>query len=129
MTDIEIERLLARLPVRTPEPARERELLALLNAPPALVRAWWTRGIPLWQAAAACIAVFAASLIWLRELPRPPATPAVVKVEPVVVRIEQPLFANAAAAPERIDPSRWGSFNVAADPRVGRSQEHRPNDD
>jgi hypothetical protein len=106
MTDLELERMLGRLPVRAPDAERERELLTLLRKPPAGATTWWNRRIPLWQAAAACIAVFAASMTWLREPPRQPPLPA----EPVVVRIDQPLFANAAPIGERIDVSRWASL-------------------
>ena len=108
MTDLELERILAGLPVAAPDPARERQLLAQLRTPPDEAASWWTRRIPLWQAAAACVAVLTVSLAWLRELPRPAAPDLVAK--PVVVRIDQPLFANAASSPERIDPSRWGSL-------------------
>jgi hypothetical protein len=106
MTDLELERLLGSLPVRAPDADRERELLARLSESRAVATAWWTRRIPLWQAAAACVAVFAASVVWLREPSRQRPTPA----EPVIVRIDQALFANAVSAGERIDVSRWGSL-------------------
>lgn len=108
MTDLELERALGRLPVQAPDPLRERELLALLRSP-ASEASWWTRRIPLWQAAAACVAVFAINVAWLHE-PRPQRPTA---VEPVVVRIDQALFVQADAAGERIDPSRWGSLPSA----------------
>jgi hypothetical protein len=112
MTDAELEQMLASLPIRAPDARREQELLSLLRTPPALAVTWWTRRIPLWQAAAACVAVFAASLIWLREPPGRPATPAkpALAAEPVIVRIDQPLFVKVVSSPERIDPSRWGSL-------------------
>src|SRR5262245_60442777 len=103
MTDTELERMLASLPVRAPDAARERELLARLGTARGESSTWWTRRIPLWQAAAACIAVFAASLAWLRESPR--RSPAIAR--PVVVRIEQPLFASAGQGSEAVDISRW----------------------
>lgn len=111
MTDLELERLLGNLPVRAPDPARERQLLARLRTPPAEATTWWMRRIPLWQAAAACIAVFTASLAWLHEPARRQPAPA----EPVVVRIDQALFANAAVAGERIDVSRWEALPAGGD--------------
>ena len=111
MTDLELERMLAGLPVAAPDPARERELLALLRTPPAISTSWWTRRIPVWQAAAACVAVFAASLIWLRDPPPPQPAPA----GPVVVKIDQPLFAQAASAGELIDVSRWAALPSGRD--------------
>jgi hypothetical protein len=113
MTDLELEKLLASLPVRAPDATREHELLSQLRTPLApAATSWWTRRIPLWQAAAACIAVLSVSLIWTRESPHPRATRTepVLAVEPVIVRIDQPLFASAASAPEPLDPSRWGSL-------------------
>lgn len=112
----ELAALLAGLPRIELGPAREARILAALQRAAAPRGRWWVRGVPLWQAAAACVAVagLTAAAFWT-TVPRAtgdrigdpsPRLEAGAGDAPVVVRLDAPVFSHRSRPPP-IDVSRW----------------------
>lgn len=100
------------MPVVTPDPARESALLDAIRSAEqssavsglAARHVWWRRPVPLWQAAAAVVALALIDLAWLR----PPAEPPVPAAPALAVRVDADLFSRVRNPVEPIDVSRWG---------------------
>ncbi len=123
MSPEETERLLASAPTQQLSPEAEQRILSAVVAcsPPPSVN-WWMRRVPLWQAAAACILLCAATFGLTRGVGRitvgnepksldpSPAAAGVAgqpKSETTLVRVDQPLFVRPARPPYHADISRW----------------------
>ena len=108
MSGDEVERLLASVKTRRLSPEAERSIVQAVEAtdgPYKRVR-WWSRAVPLWQAAAACLVVCCATLL----LARAGGTPE----RPEVVS-RAPARANGGREPAQprtlfvnVDPSEFG---------------------
>lgn len=108
----ELERALAGLPVRSLDPARETSLLrAVLATEPG--RKWWTRRVPLWQAALACAALVALALVLprLESIRRAGGGSAAGlpqnSASPVEVRIDAPILARSSSRAYPLRLSEW----------------------
>jgi|GEM_PF-5121602 len=114
-----LESMLESLPTRSLGRDRERELLrAILDARSSA--AWWRRGVPLWQTAAACLIAACLSAALVRgfvvrsvvegeKLASHVATIAQPVAAPLHVHVDAPLL-RSHAAHYRTDIRHWGSL-------------------
>ncbi|MEP0846236.1 MAG: hypothetical protein HRF50_05370 [Phycisphaerae bacterium] len=114
----ELERALAGLPVRPLDPAREARMLRAVLAAER-PRRWWTRRVPLWQAALAGAAMVGLALvaprlalIERRDGAGTPAAAAKSPRSPVVVRIDAPIVARASSRAHPLRLSEWTTLHT-----------------
>jgi len=104
MPEDKTEQLLKSLAVRTLGPDADSRIVAAVQAADATrPRHWWARGIPLWQAAAACLAVFAVTFLGVRAWLPPTSAPS--RMQPIPV--ESPQTEKADRPPYYTDISGW----------------------
>jgi hypothetical protein len=104
MPEDKTEQLLKSLAVRTLGPDADSRIVAAVQAAdPPRHRHWWARGIPLWQAAAACLAVFAVTFLSVRASLSPTGAPTQVQPTPV----ESPQTEKTDRPPYYTDISGW----------------------
>jgi len=104
MPEDKTEQLLKSLAVRTLGSDADSRIVAAVQAAHATrPRRWWARGIPLWQAAAACLAVFAVTFLGVRASSSPAAAPPRVQTAP----IDSPQNEKADRPPYYTDISGW----------------------
>ena len=112
----DLEALLAGLPRTELGPAREARILAALQGAAERRGRWWVCGVPLWQAAAACVAAagLTAAAVWTSTSRArgagygdpSPRLEAGAGDAPVVVRLDAPVFAHRSRSTP-MDVSRW----------------------
>ena len=114
-----IEDLLRAAPPPAIDPRREAQLIAAILAAHSRTP-WWRRGVPLWQAAAACVAFASLGLLWSGQSaqtypgPTPDAsatTPTTTQTpqappEPHNLRVAANVFTRDSTA-HRLDISHW----------------------
>lgn len=111
MSSDELERKLRAVPVRALSADADAEIIAAIRAAAGRARPWYARPVPLWQAAAACLVLCAATWL-LGGTGRTPTAPSVdsgaaPESSSVVVRLDEPLFREVSSALDRMDVSRW----------------------
>ncbi len=114
MSPEEMEQLLASAPTRRLSPEAEQRILsAVVNAAPTSPARWWTRRVPLWQAAAACILLSASAYALARKFAERPVEDdrQAIRDEAVnsanLVSMDQPIFGGAHPVSYRMDISKW----------------------
>ncbi|MBU0639781.1 MAG: hypothetical protein KKB50_13015 [Planctomycetes bacterium] len=116
MCDEVVERQLRSIPVKSLSAEAEAEIVAALRAAEARPRHWHARPIPLWQTAAACVVVGAATWLSTRSgssvRPAPRGTTAVSAPPAVFVRLEEPLFSHPQRDVSALDISHWQSLST-----------------
>jgi hypothetical protein len=115
MSDEHIERTLRSVPTKTLSARADSQILAALCAAAGSRRAWYAKPIPLWQTAAACLVVSAAT--WLStglsgtSERAPGDVDTVVRPKAVFVRLDEPLFSQGRLEADGADISHWQSLN------------------
>ena len=118
MSPEETERLLESAPTRRLSPEAERRILsAVVACSPAPSVNWWMRRVPLWQAAAACILLCAATFglarivsnrgVEQRSIENRPVRREAEATSAALVSLDQPIFGAPLLPSYRLDISKW----------------------
>ena len=118
-TDESLEQQLAELALRGLGAQREAALLRALCDAEAAPRRWWLRGVPLWQAVAACLAVAVLAAASAYAFPRP-AHHAVsvadrsrdLSSSPDAVHVFVPTTLLAKSTPYETDVTKWTTLHT-----------------
>lgn len=107
--DKQIEKWLKSDPQRTLPPEAEQRIAAAVSAAQSRSTPhWWSAGIPLWQAAAACVAVFLITLMALQPAPKDAAPPLQAEDRPATLA-KTP---TAPLSPYAVDISKWKILSI-----------------